>query len=358
MKSVIKFYLVSIAIVFVACKKEPEQFINQPATNNNLNSDILNYFSVNVAQAIYNDLNAKSQQLYSAVLILDTATNNTNLNACRQFWRDARSAWEQSEGFLFGPVATENIDPRIDTWPTDYVALDSVLASNAVFSDAYINNLDDALRGFHPIEYLLFGLNGNKDAAQLTIREKQYLIALCSNLKSLTFELAMSWNPTTTNNYHYEFAMAGHSSNVYSSKRLAFEELVNAMIGICEEVGEGKIGEPFAAQNPMLEESPFSNNSIADFTDNMRSVQNCYLGKYFNDGLGLEDLVKTKNLSLDGMIKNKINSAIVALNSITIPFGQAIITQQLQVTNAQNAINDLKNTLENNLLPFVQYYTN
>jgi uncharacterized iron-regulated protein len=137
-----------------------------------------------------------------------------------------------------------------------------------------------------------------------------------------------------------------------------YEEIVNSMIGICDEVANGKIEEPFVAQNPLLEESPFSYNSITDFTNNIRSVQNVYLGKYLLDGKGIEDLVRANNLSLDANIKNKINAAIAALNNVTVPFGQAIILQPIQITNAQNAINDLKSTLENDLLPFIKTTVN
>jgi hypothetical protein len=67
---------------------------------------------------------------------------------------------------------------------------------------------------------------------------------------------------------------------------------MDAMIDICNEVANGKIAEPYIQQNSSLEESPFASNSIIDFTNNIKSVQNMYLGKYTNDGKGLEDLIK------------------------------------------------------------------
>jgi predicted lipoprotein len=348
-----------IAAFATGCKKEPDPQPETPsAPGSDLKADVLASFTANVAQPTYNDLGNKTLQLYIAVQNFDTATTDANLADCKQLWRDARHAWEQSEGFLFGPAATENIDPRIDTWPVDYVALDSVLGSSAVFSESYVNSLDDALRGFHPVEYLLFGTGGNKTASQFNAREKEYLIALASNLKNLTADLVHGWNTSVTGNYTSQVNNAGTGASVYATKRAAYEEIVIAMAGICDEVANGKIEEPFVAQDPSLEESPFSNNSLIDFTNNIKSVQNIYLGSYTSDGKGLEDLVRANNLSLDGTIKNKINAALAALNSITVPFGQAIISQPVQVTNAQNAINGLRDVLENELLTFVQTYTN
>ncbi|HNU48617.1 MAG TPA: imelysin family protein, partial [Bacteroidia bacterium] len=76
-------------------------------------------------------------------------------------------------------------------------------------------------------------------------------------------------------------------------------------------------------------------------------------GKYTSQGQSLESFVRANNLSLDGSIKTKISAAITALGNITVPFGQAIFTQQTQVINAQNAIRELKEVLENDLANLV-----
>ena len=350
-------YILTTLCVFViisSCKKEPEP-TSKPAEGN-INLQILAGVSTNVVQATYNDLNIKADALYQNVVALQSSVTDADLTKCKQSWKDARSAWEQSEGFLFGPVATNDIDPRIDTWPVAFGRLDSVLSSTAVFSSAYVDSLEDALKGFHPIEYLLFGKNGNKNASQLTVREMDYLKALTFDLRKLVMELADTWNPVLTNNYHSLFVNPGSGNNTYASKRAVFEEMVNAMAGICDEVANGKLAEPFTKLDPSLEESPFSSNSITDFTSNIKSVQNVYFGKYINDGKGIEDLVRQYNLSLDGNIKTKLSTALAALQGITVPFGQAITQQPNQVSNAITAINELKDVIENNLLPFVQQY--
>ena len=43
-------------------------------------------------------------------------------------WRLSRKSWELSEAFLYGPAANHNIDPHIDSWPLDKVAMDDLLA--------------------------------------------------------------------------------------------------------------------------------------------------------------------------------------------------------------------------------------
>jgi predicted lipoprotein len=341
-------------IIFCSCKKEDPQ----PAPSPDLQQQIISDLAVNVISGSYTDLDAKAGLLNQDILNFSANINETNLSVCKQDWRDCRSAWEQSEAFLFGPVSTQNIDPRIDTWPVNFADLDSVLASSAVFTAGYVDSLDDALRGFHPIEYLLFGVNGNKTAADFTTRELEYLDALSADLHSLVSQLPVYWNTSSSTNYFHEFISAGNGSSIYSTKRSAYEEVVNAMIGICEEVGDGKISEPFIAQNPALEESPFAFNSMADFTHNIQGVKNIYLGMYSTNGKGIEDLVRAYNLSLDGEIKQKMDAAIASLGTITVPFGQAITQQPTQIQNSINALHDLKTALEDDLLPFVQLHTN
>ncbi|MBS1634333.1 MAG: peptidase M75 [Bacteroidetes bacterium] len=363
--------IISIGIIATAlalgCKKAKDTdnpFTPVPPPSD-LKKDILSDLATDVIYNTYNDLAAKSDQLYTAIGTFSTSNSTNDLNAARQAWRDTRSAWEQSEGFLFGPVSTDNIDPRIDTWPINYNSLDSILASSATLDATYVNNLEEALKGFHPIEYLLFGTNGNKQPADFTARELQFLLALADNLKTLTHSVKSSWDASASGNYSSKFTSAGSGSSEYPTIRSAYEEVTNAAIDICDEVANEKIQTPFSAHDASLEESPYAKNSFTDFINNIKSVQNIYLGRYTTDGVttdgkGLEDLIKGNNLSMDGQIKTKLNNALNALNNIPVPFGEAVTQSQYytQVANAQTAINDLKDYLQLTVLPYVQTLTN
>ncbi len=338
-------------ILLGSCKKNEEpDLIDDIASRQAILSDLSSY----VIASTYSDMYAHSVSLKNEILLLQSNKTEDQLQKCQNEWRLTRAAWEQSEGFLFGPVSTENIDPRIDTWPINCIDLDSILYSSVEFTPEYIDQLQDALKGFHPIEYLLFGINGNKTADQLSVRELSFLFALTENLQALCYQVSKQWDVNSAGNYLLKFKNAGIGSDVYSNQREAFEELVNAMIAICEEVASGKIGEPFEAQNPALEESPYAQNSMNDFRNNIQSVHNIYLGSYASNGKGIEDFVRVYNLSLDNQIKQNINQAIASLNAITDPFGLAIISQSALIIQAKNQITTLKETLENQLLPLVQ----
>ena len=338
--SYFKFLFATIAVLgFAGCDDNE----GDSQVDTELNAQILEAFSANVAQASYNDLKSKAAELNDDIENLAASGGKTaaNLEACRTSWKAARASWEQTESFLFGPVSTEDVDPRIDTWPVDFNVLEAQLDSNNDFTPEYIDELLEDQKGFHAIEYLIFGAEGTKSAENITDRELEFLTALGTNLKNLTAQVADGWNPAVDGNYHELFVDAGNGSTSYETQQDAFAELVGAMAGICDEVANGKINEVYEAKDPTMEESPFSQNSITDFKYNMIGVRNVYLGKYSADGKGLEDLVRKHNLQLDGQIKAAIDAAISALNNITDPFGEAITSQPVQVENAVEAINAL-----------------
>jgi predicted lipoprotein len=73
-----------------------------------------------------------------------------------------------SEGFLFGPVETGGYDPALDAWPFNLVDAQALLAGSDPITPQLIASLDGAVKGFHAIEYLLFGHDGSKAAPALT----------------------------------------------------------------------------------------------------------------------------------------------------------------------------------------------
>lgn len=349
------FTILLLLLFSIGCKKEDST--ENDRSMEEVGQFVLTHFADRIALQTYSDMNEQMNELRIACNDFQTASTEANLEKARKAWKDVRSIWEQSEAFLFGPVSTENIDPGMDTWPVDFHSMDSLLQTSNTFDQAYLNILGDELKGFHPTEYLLWGENGNKSAAAFTQREKEYLAALAEDLRMKASSLYSFWQPATPGNYHDHMTKAGTSASVYASQKAAFEEMVLSMAGICEEVANGKLLEPFAAQDPSLEESPFSGNSLTDFRNNIQGVKNIYEGKYKVDGYGIEDLVKKNNLSLNASIHAKLNNALFSFNLITDPFGTAIITQRSQIQQSIDAINELKKVLEEDLLNYIRIHT-
>jgi len=341
------FLCTALALFAGSCKKDS-------APVNTDFSEELEAIGEDVILLTYQRLDDKSTILVNLLTALENNPTVQNLEAARQAWRDTRLPWEQSEGFLFGPVDQQGIDPAIDSWPVNEVDLDNVLNSGLALTKAYIDAQEGTVKGFHTIEYLIFGGNGAKTIGDFTQREFEYLRACAQSLKGETAKLLNAWSPAG-GNFVRNVVLAGDQVSIYPSQKAAIQEVVNGMIAIADEVANGKINDPFTQQNVTLEESRFSANSKADFADNIRSIRNIYFGTTDGTiGVSISRLTAEKQTGLDTKIKDQIQAAIAAIDNIPGTFTTAIFEHPAQVQNAQSSVRTLLETLQSELFPFVQ----
>ncbi len=242
----------------------------------------------NVITADYTALNSRAEELLTAVKALQTGgATSGEMIAAQNAWKAARVPWESSEGFLFGPVDSLGIDPAIDSWPLNTGDLSAYLSSNSNATQSDVESLGDDLRGYHAIEFLLFGdgVNDNtKAATELTTAESNYLVALVEAFKAKTQILEDSWTTGFAGQGAYaETVKAQGVGKVFASQGAVLETIINAITGIVDEVGNAKMAEPFGtsagAADTSKVESQYSWNSLTDFHENIQSVMNIYTGK-------------------------------------------------------------------------------
>ena len=348
-----KKYTASIILAFAlslttSCNNEDDPIITADY------STILNNTGENVILKTYEALAVNTGELEIATQSLEANPTAQNLEAAKAAWVKARSPWEQSEGFLFGPVDQEGIDPSLDSWPVNVTDLNNVLASGHALTVAFLAQQEGTLKGFHTIEFLLWGEDGSKPVEQFTAREFEYLVAASGVLAEDAATLYNLWNPAG-GNYIHNILTAGNGSLVYVSQKSALEEITNALIIIADEVGNGKINDPFSQQDLTLEESRFSANSKADFANNMRSIRNIYIGSFesFGTGESLSDIIREKNASLDAHVLDEIQQAIATIEAIPGTFSDAVFNNPGAVSAAQQAVRTLQSTLEAEVLPII-----
>lgn len=314
----------------------------------------------NVIVETYRDLANKASDLHTEAVDFQANITASNLDEAKQAWRSTREPWEKSEGFLFGPVDSQGIDPAIDSWPVNVVDMDNLLNDTAGFptiTESIVDAQTDEAKGFHLIEYLLWGLDGNKQVGDFTARELEYLVAACANLETKTGELYDAWK-ANGGNHVANFLNAGETGSIYVSQKAALEDLVDGMITIADEVANGKIETPLNGENgagfdPSQEESRFSHNSKLDFANNVRSISNIYNGKFSIDGEGVSDIIADNNSSLDTTFKAQIVDAIQAIEAIPGTFTDAIENNRAAVENAQTKVRTIQETLESQIRPLI-----
>ena len=315
-------------------------------------STMLNDFANTVVLATYIDLDQNAGELLAAVKVLKADTSQANLEKAQQAWIATRKPWEQSEAFLFGPVDTQGLDPALDSWPVDHVNLQSVLDSGDTLTVDFVSGLEDTQKGFHTIEFLLFRDGNQRKASDITARELEYLVSTTENLKASTAQLRLAWAPEGEN-FSSAVAQAGTGSAIYPSQSSAVQEMVNGMIVIADEVANGKISDPYNESDTTLVESQFSFNSISDFQDNIRGIQNVYMGKFMTDGQGLNDFVNSHDPDLDARFQQEVQAAIDAIGAIPDPFRDSITANRGAVQAAIDAVRTVQQTLEADILTLV-----
>lgn len=355
----ISIYLLLIMLISTAtsCKKE----------ETSPNANVINNITDNIIIATYTDLDEKASLMVDALVALKTGgSTETELAAAKLAWSAARAPWEGSEGFIFGPVSDDEIDPNIDTWPLDSINVENILNGTDVINEAYIESLTGesgtGLKGFHLLEYLLWGSASNKTASSLTVRELDYLVAAAENLQAKTLQLKTAWISSGGN---FANQLKSRSSR-YPSEKSVLIEFAEGIRGIAGEVFDSKIqntldGLDLDGLNGGLreEESRFSNNTKSDFINNITSIQNVYLGKYgvSGNGNGLTSIVGVKNAALDAKIKSQISEALESLNiiggSTSVTYSIALGTDRLSIENAQEKVKTLEKTLRTELLPLI-----
>ena len=354
----IKFIiLTNIILIIASCNPNTDDIITPADKNLDLYKEVLKNIGTNVISETLKDFSQKTNDLKLASDNL-VIGDNVSLNVLKNAWLEAREPWEKSESFAFGPVLTDGsigvIDVAVDSWPVNVTSINAILVSAAPINTNLLNNNNEA-RGFHTIEFLAWGASGNKIANDLTNREILYLKATCADLAFRALNLYNNWL-ATKDNFVANIINAGQQNEqIYTTQKSAFIELVDGTVGVATEVATSKIenalnGGLNGGANQNLDESQYSQSTKFDLLNNIRGIQNIYLGDYNNlNGKGLTDLVRTRKTDLDNLVKMKINESIAAINAISGTFATAIFNERIAVANAQTKVAELQQLLDSDV---------
>ena len=271
--------------------------------------------------------------------------------ACAAF-KEARAEWEKSEAFLLGPADGFDVDPHIDSWPLSRAALLSYFANPSEIQD-------ESILGFHALEFILFRDGKNRKASDFSsndtykgfesisgAQELKYAEEVAKDLLVHTYQLQVAWDPSNAsrlqavkaadldyqtaknNSFGANMKNAGNTSiSTFATIKDAVQELLTqdkGCVGICNEVGGSKIANPFSKGDISYVESPYSYNSIKDFQDNIRSVQNIWYGNTNNGATNTANSFHaffTKYYPAQAQqVETAINNAIKNIGNMPSPF--------------------------------------
>ncbi|GAB6975399.1 imelysin family protein [Prevotella falsenii] len=329
----------------------------------------------NTVNPTYAAMAVAADQLYNKVKEIHAASktksvNQTMVNEACQYWKEARLRYEKSEAFLLGAAADYNIDPHIDTWPLDLAALHTLL-SNTKQIQSYDaedgvaranSDLGQTVLGFHGIEFILFRdgqprkaeeLNGfdtyNQNGQDFTKFSGEYELiyaeVVAGDLRNAIFQLEVCWNenapkahvdvleafemkthmPLSDTSYGWSVKHAGEAGSTFRSIKHAVSSILvgdGGCAAISDEVGQKKIGNPFTGEDVHYIESPYSYNSLTDFSDNIQSINNVWNGgvEEARGKYSFAEYFKKYEPTIGKEVQDAIDNAQAEIGKIKKPF--------------------------------------
>ena len=399
-KTIFSMAVLMMGLAFTACSSDDDNNgDNKLAEKEQAMQAITDQYVNNVVFPIYKSLASQTSTLYDQLVEAKSkfragTLSQSDIDRICDTFIAARSAWEQSESFLYGAATDFGIDPHIDTWPLDRTALAKALSSAEIIED--LNDLDDGgidnaralvgeqQLGFHGIEFIIFRDGKNRSLAALQgveddeafsgrgITGEQELIfaaAVAGDLRDKCFQLEVSWLgdqapqahierveecefPTTVAggeaSYGENMLNATKAGSTLSTWRGVMSTiLVAGCSNICAEVAGQKIGQAYLGTDPDYIESPYSQRSYFDFFDNISSIQ---YSLYGNQGTSAQansimSYLQKYNATMAADLKAKLDAALSALNTAKAGTPFVVDSHSANAKAAMDAINDLDDKL-------------
>ena len=399
-KTIFSMAVLMMGLAFTACSSDDDNNgDNKLAEKEQAMQAITDQYVNNVVFPIYKSLASQTSTLYDQLVEAKSkfragTLSQSDIDRICDTFIAARSAWEQSESFLYGAATDFGIDPHIDTWPLDRTALAKALSSAEIIED--LNDLDDGgidnaralvgeqQLGFHGIEFVIFRDGKNRSLAALQgveddeafsgrgITGEQELIfaaAVAGDLRDKCFQLEVSWLgdqapqahierveecefPTTVAggeaSYGENMLNATKAGSTLSTWRGVMSTiLVAGCSNICAEVAGQKIGQAYLGTDPDYIESPYSQRSYFDFFDNISSIQ---YSLYGNQGTSAQansimSYLQKYNATMAADLKAKLDAALSALNTAKAGTPFVVDSHSANAKAAMDAINDLDDKL-------------
>lgn len=365
---------VLMGLTMAACSSDDDPNFDsaQKVSDEQLDAVVSNYVD-HVVEPTYAMLRDRAATLDNAVRAVSASPTQANMNAACEAWLEARLPWESSEAFLFGPVDTYGLDPKMDTWPLDEDQITNIIRTGNLNETEVEGEQGENIRGFHTLEYLLF-----KDGRPRQVDTDQdfnvnkttwlaYAVKVSSLLKNDAADLYDRWFGADSDQYAIRFKT--HNSSPSSAANAVASYMIDYCCDIANEVGSAKIGDPYNQYNSptgnveenhkkglYAVESWYSWHSIDDYANNIRSIRYTYAGgrydgddAYTVNAYSLAALVRSVDPTADARIQGLIEGAIDAIEGMNAPFRSNLDANvgdnATKIQNAMDACSNLETEL-------------
>jgi putative iron-regulated protein len=317
-----------------------------------------------IVYASYQDSLTAAEELDDALSAFIATPSAATHQAAQAAWLASREPYLQTEVYRFyqGPIdAEDGPEGLINAWPLDENHIDYVVDDQnpeVIRATGIVNNpqmtIDAATleaqneappgdknisTGYHAIEFLLWGqdtnpngpgqrpftdyVTGGSGTAANQDRRGQYLSTASELLVEHLQGLVEAWAPNDADNYRAEFE--AEAPAVALGRILSGMTILSAF-----ETGGERLQAALDAKNQEEEHSCFSDNTHRDMIQDVRGVQNVWLGAYKRldnstlSGPSLRDMVAATDADLAREVTEKIADSLRLAEALVVPFEREI----------------------------------
>lgn len=368
----------ALALFALACGGDDEG--DTPSLPSSTPAVISTY--ADIVHASYEDSLSAAQELDTALGALVSAPSAATHTAAQDAWRASRVPYLQTEVYRFygGPIDNDDDGPEglLNAWPLDEQYIDYVQGDEdagivndpdmtidaATLADMNENGEKNISTGYHAIEFLLWGQDFNADGpgtrpftdyvmgadgtAQNQGRRAQYLTTASDLLTEHLEQLVDAWAPNAQN---YRAELEDEAPEV------ALSRIMSGMIILSGfETGGERLQAALDAKDQEEEHSCFSDNTHVDMIEDVRGVQNVWLGRYrkldgtMESGPSVRDLIAAEDSALAEEITEQLEHSLEHAEDLQIPFDREIqagnAVGNARVEELIDALDELSDSLE------------
>ncbi|ATC93691.1 imelysin family protein [Pseudoalteromonas tunicata] len=281
----------------------------------------------------YQQLLAHSTEFEIAATRFCSLSNSaqSDLDVLRTSWLNLNASWQSTRPTKLGPIFKEFRYSRLQTWPDNNAAvargIAALLATNPITAQA-VAQTQDGGQGLPALEYLLYPDQAGQNMLSAPNKSERCLVtmAVAANIKSIAQELVDGWS-ASQGNYREQYIQG---SGDFVSPQDAIEEQLTNWFELVEIITDNKIGKALGVLPPGVlknAEQFRSQSSLANIKHNLEALEQVYLAK---NSYGFDDyLIEIHQAqSLDTSIKGAFAEVFEALEKITVPLEEAIVTSE------------------------------
>ena len=304
-----------------------------------------------IVLASYEDSLSTAQALQTAVDAFVAGPTEATLQAAKDAWLASRVPYLQTEVYRFydGPIDnTDGPEGMLNAWPldehyidytTDDAAAGIINNTNQTIDAASLRDLNEKdgdaniATGYHAVEFLLWGQDLSEtgpgarphtdylDGAANYERRALYLKTAAAMIVEDLQTLVNAWKADAA--YRTEFEGAESKEGV--------RRIMTGMIVLSGfETGGERLKTAYDNMDQEDEHSCFSDNTHVDMIEDVRGVQNVWLGSYTRvdgskvEGASLKDAIADVDSALADRLTSEIADSLAKANDLPTPFDQAI----------------------------------